>query len=118
MKPLTVGTSLMLFQQITGQPSVLYYAADIFNKAGIGAGKDATGVSVILGLFKLVMTGVPTACTQAFMKQFPSVHTIRCFAAVSGTLHQIQICDDVFWPFWYQSVRCRAMNVCRLIVRL
>ena len=59
LRPLTVGTSLMLFQQITGQPSVLYYAADIFSKAGIGAGKDATGVSVILGVFKLVMTGVP-----------------------------------------------------------
>ena len=61
LKPLTVGTSLMLFQQITGQPSVLYYAADIFNKAGIDAGKDATGVSVILGVFKLVMTGLPAA---------------------------------------------------------
>lgn len=61
LKPLTVGTSLMLFQQITGQPSVLYYAANIFNKAGFSAGKDATGVSVILGLFKLVMTGAPAA---------------------------------------------------------
>lgn len=61
LKPLTVGTSLMLFQQITGQPSVLYYAADIFSKAGIGAGKDATGVSVILGSFKLIMTGKPAA---------------------------------------------------------
>ena len=47
----------MLFQQITGQPSVLYYAADIFSKAGFSAGKDSTGVSVILGFFKLVMTG-------------------------------------------------------------
>ena len=61
LKPLTVGISLMLFQQITGQPSVLYYAADIFSKAGIGAGKDATGVSVILGFFKLIMTGKAAA---------------------------------------------------------
>ena len=61
LKPLTVGTSLMLFQQITGQPSVLYYAADIFSKAGISTGKDATGVSVILGFFKLIMTGKPAA---------------------------------------------------------
>lgn len=29
-QPLLVGSSLMLFQQITGQPSVLYYAAQIF----------------------------------------------------------------------------------------
>ncbi len=27
LKPLLIGSSLMLFQQITGQPSVLYYAA-------------------------------------------------------------------------------------------
>jgi len=108
----------MLFQQITGQPSVLYYAADIFNKAGIGAGKDATGVSVILGLFKLVMTGVPTAYVQSFMKHFQPVHAIRCFVAVSGALHQNHKCDDVFWPFWYRSVHCRWVNVCRLTVRL
>ena len=56
-RPLAIGSSLMLFQQITGQPSVLYYAADIFERAGFSAGKDATGVSVILGLWKLVMTG-------------------------------------------------------------
>ena len=35
-------------------------AADIFEKAGFGAGKDATGVSVLLGFFKLVMTGGPS----------------------------------------------------------
>ena len=57
MKPLTVGKSLMLFQKITGKTLVLYYAADIFSKAGFSAGKDSTGVSVILGFFKLLMTG-------------------------------------------------------------
>ena len=73
LKPLTVGTSLMLFQQITGQPSVLYYAADIFNKAGIDAGKDATGVSVILGIFKLVMTGGPAADASQHAIMVPSI---------------------------------------------
>lgn len=48
-RPLSVGLSLMLFQQITGQPSVLYYAARIFEKAGFGSAEEATGVSVILG---------------------------------------------------------------------
>ena len=72
LKPLTVGTSLMLFQQITGQPSVLYYAADIFSKAGFSAGKDSTGVSVILGFFKLVMTGEQgyTAHSHMWRKQY------------------------------------------------
>ncbi|KAJ0555869.1 putative major facilitator, sugar transporter, major facilitator superfamily [Helianthus annuus] len=49
---------LVLFQQITGQPSVLYYAASIFQTAGFSAASDATRASIFLGLLKLVMTGV------------------------------------------------------------
>ena len=29
LRPLLIGCSLMLFQQITGQPSVLYYATQV-----------------------------------------------------------------------------------------
>lgn len=37
LRPLLIGSSLMLFQQITGQPSVLYYATKIFEvRAGLG----------------------------------------------------------------------------------
>ena len=61
MRPLLIGSSLMLFQQITGQPSVLYYAAKIFKDAGFASDQDATRVSVVLGFFKLVMTGQPPA---------------------------------------------------------
>ena len=57
VRPLLIGMSLMLFQQITGQPSVLYYAARIFKDAGFGSDEEATRVSVYLGLFKLVCTG-------------------------------------------------------------
>lgn len=56
LKALVIGIGLVLFQQITGQPSVLYYAASIFQSAGFAAAADATGVSVILGAFKVVMT--------------------------------------------------------------
>jgi len=38
-RPLLIGSSLMLFQQITGQPSVLYYATQIFEKAGFASGQ-------------------------------------------------------------------------------
>jgi hypothetical protein len=51
----------MLFQQITGQPSVLYYAAKIFQDAGFSGPGEATRISVVLGLFKLAMTGVAVA---------------------------------------------------------
>ncbi|TMW98094.1 hypothetical protein EJD97_004497 [Solanum chilense] len=58
LKALTIGAGLILFQQITGQPSVLYYAAKIFQDAGFSAAADATRASVFLALLKLIMTAV------------------------------------------------------------
>ncbi|KAK9272018.1 hypothetical protein L1049_002387 [Liquidambar formosana] len=58
LKALTIGAGLVLFQQITGQPSVLYYAASILQSAGFSEASDATRVSILLGLLKLIMTGV------------------------------------------------------------
>ncbi|KAK9144202.1 hypothetical protein Sjap_004105 [Stephania japonica] len=58
LKALIIGAGLVLFQQITGQPSVLYYAATILQSAGFSAASDATRVSILLGLLKLIMTGV------------------------------------------------------------
>ncbi|GAB4858182.1 Vacuolar glucose transporter 1 [Ancistrocladus abbreviatus] len=57
LKALFIGVGLVLFQQITGQPSVLYYAASILQSAGFSGASDSTRVSIILGLFKLIMTG-------------------------------------------------------------
>lgn len=57
-KVLLVGGQLMVWQQITGQPSVLYYASKILQKSGFSAAADATGVSVAIGAFKLLMTMV------------------------------------------------------------
>lgn len=65
-KPLLIGVSLMLFQQITGQPSVLYYAGKIFQDAGFSSADDATGISVILGVFKLVMTGIAVVTVDSW----------------------------------------------------
>ncbi|GAB4860112.1 hypothetical protein Ancab_011590 [Ancistrocladus abbreviatus] len=58
LKAFIIGGGLVLFQQITGQPSVLYYAGPILQSAGFSAASDATRVSVVVGLFKLVMTGI------------------------------------------------------------
>jgi Na+/melibiose symporter-like transporter len=60
-RALYVGVSLMLFQQITGQPSVLYYAVDTFRAAGFASSEAATQVSVLLGGFKLAMTLIAVA---------------------------------------------------------
>lgn len=56
LRPLYIGLSVVVFQQVTGQPSVLYYAEQVFSAAGYDSSNSA-GVSVILGVFKLLMTG-------------------------------------------------------------
>ncbi|BBH04745.1 Major facilitator superfamily protein [Prunus dulcis] len=58
LKAFIIAVGLVLFQQITGQPSVLYYAGPILQTAGFSAASDATRVSVVIGLFKFVMTGI------------------------------------------------------------
>ena len=50
-RALLIGIGLVLFQQLSGQPSVLYFANRIFEQAGLGF-EAAVGV----GLFKLIMT--------------------------------------------------------------
>eukprot|EP00250_Pteridium_aquilinum_P003033 c13363_g1_i1 orf=87-1769(+) len=58
LKALKVGAGLVFFQQVTGQPSVLYYAASILQSAGFSAASDATRVSIVIGVFKLIMTAI------------------------------------------------------------
>lgn len=48
---LIAGVGLVFLQQVTGQPSVLYYAASIFKDAGL-----ASVATVGVAAFKLVMT--------------------------------------------------------------
>ena len=50
-RALLIGVGLVLFQQLSGQPSVLYFANRIFETAGLGY-EAALGV----GVFKLIMT--------------------------------------------------------------
>lgn len=54
-RALVVGNGLLLFQQITGQPSVLYYAVSIFKSAGFGH-SSSTLASVGVAGVKLLAT--------------------------------------------------------------
>ena len=85
--PLLIGMSLMLFQQITGQPSVLYYASRIFKDAGFASDEEATRVSIYLGLFKLIATGVDCRRRlRVFASMPPAVsYTCQCHTHVSVT---------------------------------
>ncbi|XP_004586142.2 solute carrier family 2, facilitated glucose transporter member 10 [Ochotona princeps] len=51
-----VGLGLVLFQQLTGQPNVLYYASTIFHSVGFRVGSSAVLASVGLGVVKVVAT--------------------------------------------------------------
>merc|ERR1712217_6831 len=53
-KPLVIGCGLVFLQQVTGQPSVLYFATNIFKSAGFG--ESAALSSVGVGLVKLLAT--------------------------------------------------------------
>mmetsp|Transcript_30768 Transcript_30768/g.60205 ORF Transcript_30768/g.60205 Transcript_30768/m.60205 type:complete len:563 (-) Transcript_30768:212-1900(-) len=58
-KALQIGVGLVLLQQLSGQPSVLYYANRIFEKAGLGF-EAAVGV----GVFKTIMTLVSVGLVE------------------------------------------------------
>jgi sugar porter (SP) family MFS transporter len=58
-RALTIGVGLVLFQQLSGQPSVLYFANRIFESAGLGF-EAALGV----GIFKLIMTLVSAGLVE------------------------------------------------------
>ena len=57
LKAFIIG-GLVLFQQIIGQPNVLYYATSILQTVGFAAASEAARVSILIGLFKLLMAGV------------------------------------------------------------
>jgi hypothetical protein len=54
-RALAVGYGVVLLQQLTGQPSVLYYAVTVFKSAGFGA-SSSTLASVGVASVKLVAT--------------------------------------------------------------
>ena len=58
-RALLIGVGLVLFQQLSGQPSVLYFANRIFEGAGLGF-EAAVGV----GVFKLAMTFLSAALVE------------------------------------------------------
>jgi hypothetical protein len=68
----------MVLQQVTGQPSVLYYAATIFKAAGFDTSGEAAAVSVVgfvgwVGRFGWLgpwVRAVSGRCGGGFMRHF------------------------------------------------
>lgn len=51
-----IGLGLVLFQQFTGQPNVLFYASTIFHSVGFQSNASAVLASLGLGLVKVIAT--------------------------------------------------------------
>ncbi|CAJ0946882.1 unnamed protein product [Ranitomeya imitator] len=59
-----IGVGLVLFQQLTGQPNVLYYASTIFRSVGFRSNSSAILASVGLGVVKVLSTLVAMSCAD------------------------------------------------------
>eukprot|EP01147_Barroeca_monosierra_P001071 gene1071-4302_t len=57
-KCMVVGCGLVLLQQFTGQPNVLYYGSTVFKAAGFQTDKQATLANLIIGAVKVVATAI------------------------------------------------------------
>ena len=53
---LAIGFGLVLFQQFTGQPNIIYYAADVFRLVGFCNELNSTLASIGLGVMKVIST--------------------------------------------------------------
>uniref|UniRef100_A0A3Q0QU07 Solute carrier family 2, facilitated glucose transporter member 10 n=1 Tax=Amphilophus citrinellus TaxID=61819 RepID=A0A3Q0QU07_AMPCI len=51
-----IGLGLVLFQQFTGQPNILFYASTVFHAVGFQSNPSAVLASVGLGLVKVIAT--------------------------------------------------------------
>ncbi|KAI3954615.1 hypothetical protein MKW98_019746 [Papaver atlanticum] len=58
LKALTICGGVVLFLQVTEHPGVLHYAGSILKTSGFAAISVAAGVLAVIGLFKVIMTGV------------------------------------------------------------
>ncbi|XP_036415468.1 solute carrier family 2, facilitated glucose transporter member 10 [Colossoma macropomum] len=59
-----IGLGLVLFQQFTGQPNVLFYASTIFRSVGFRDYASAVLASVGLGIVKVISTSVAMLCAD------------------------------------------------------
>lgn len=77
-KPLVIGWGLVLLQQVTGQPSVLYYATNIFKAAGFSSPVTISGYvfspaalsSMAVAFVKLLATLVTVSRIDQYGRRF------------------------------------------------
>jgi hypothetical protein len=53
-----IGIGLVMAQQLTGQPNIIYYAADVFKAVGFCTEWSSTLAAVALGTMKVISTAI------------------------------------------------------------
>lgn len=108
--PLLIGCGLVLLQQVTGQPSVLYYATSIFKDAGFG--ENAALSSTLVGLVKLLATLVTVWRVDSYGRRpllFVGISMMAAALATIGTALLYRSCLDV-------DVSVQACDEARIIL--
>lgn len=59
-----IGLGLVVFQQLTGQPNVLFYASTVFQSVGFESDASAVLASLGLGIVKVIATLVAMFCAD------------------------------------------------------
>lgn len=93
-RPLLIGCGIVFLQQVTGQPSVLYFATNIFKSAGFGSTAALSSVGV--GLVKLLATLMTVWKVDQYGRRFLLFVGISMMAvalAVLGTAFLFQECN-------------------------
>jgi len=92
-RPLVIGCGIVFLQQITGQPSVLYSATNIFKSAGFGS--SAALSSVGLGVVKFIATLFTTWRVDKYGRRlllFSGITMMAVSLALLGTAFLFQQC--------------------------
>merc|ERR1712113_1145058 len=93
-RPLLIGCGIVFLQQVTGQPSVLYFATNIFKSAGFGSSAALSSVGV--GLVKLIATFFTVWRVDQYGRRFLLFVGISMMAialAVIGTAFLFRECQ-------------------------
>lgn len=94
-RPLLIGCGLVFLQQVTGQPSVLYFATNIFKSAGFGSAAALS--SVFVGLVKLLATLFTVWRVDQYGRRlllFIGISMMVVALALIGTAFIFRICMD------------------------
>jgi len=93
-RPLLIGCGIVFLQQVTGQPSVLYFATNIFKSAGFGSTAALSSVGV--GLVKLLATLVTVWRVDQYGRRFllfVGISMMTAALALIGTAFMFRECQ-------------------------